>query len=573
MTAGATAWFERWPELLEWERQRFAERGLPCEINEAERARGRLLVRSLVPFGSEQIEIVIAYPSEYPELPPVVYGEPGLLQRHQHASGGNFCLLERPLDDWRARDWGAADLVAEQLEALLDDTIAGPEIVTRAEAPVPEPATAFYGFARDMAVLMPGNISYPEAQGGVLRVRQSTPNIIVVEDIDGQPGDGQVLGTFPDGAKLKVPWHRVESAPLGGNGDGQSVARWIRQHFTGLLMPTVPPKLRNNNRLKQPVREMVALVFAEEGPRQGEYRDAWLFVLVDRSDGTERAFLIHAQTVSANERRVRTPELAGLEDMRVVVVGAGSLGGDVAVELAKAGIGQIDIVDYDRFEAGNTVRHRLDLQYVGQPKAQAVAIACQRANPFTVATATDLRLGADGWEEQSPLATIAALVDEADLVVDATASHQISQLLGRVCSDPDTPLVAGWLTEGSVGAEVVRIIPGRTCCWTCFASQHRAGELLQAEAGAAEAVVPQGCGFPTTTGSGFDAVEGAMSMTRLAVQTLQPDGGYPDAGHDHLILNFRHSSSDEIPRAAAELLPPTSECPQCHVSAGVIAEH
>jgi molybdopterin/thiamine biosynthesis adenylyltransferase len=574
VTEPAIPWFERWPDLFEWELARFEARGLAAMIDEQQRQRDRIVVRTTMNFHGGPLNVAVVYPSEYPELPPHVYGPAGLLDRHQHAFGGNFCLLERPLDDWRARDWGAADLIAEQLTRLLRDSEAGPAVVKAAEAPVPEPITAFYRYARDTAVLVPAELSTPTGDAGMLRVRRSTANIFIVEAGDGAKANPSLLGLFPPGPILKVPWRRIDDAPTDGAGDGPSLARWIRQHLTGMLLPPLPPKLKAAKRLSVPQQEMVALLVPEEGPRVGETRDAWVFVLVDHSEGTLREFLIHPQVVSREERTRRTPELTGLADCHAVVLGGGSLGGDVAIEFAKAGVGKLDVVDCDRFEFGNTVRHRLDLQYCGLPKSQAVALACRRANPFTEANGIDLRFGADDWlEGEMPLERLHELAAAADIVIDATGSHQIAQFASRVCSETDTPLVAGWLTEGSYGAEAVRIVPGRTRCWTCFAEDHRAGVLLIAEAGPPSNVVPQGCGFPTTTGAGFDAVEAAIQITRLAVQTLVPDGGYPNAEHDHVAISFRRSTDDPTyPRFATEQLPPTPDCAQCHAPAGAIAE-
>jgi hypothetical protein len=573
VTGLAQPWFERWPELLNWELGRFAIRGLPARVDDAQQGRGRLVIATKFPFGSADVELTIAYPSEYPELPPSVATAPGLLERHQHPFGGNFCLLERPLDDWPARDWGAADLVAEQLARLLRDSTKGADAVAAAEAPVPEPITAFFRYARDAAVLLPTAVARPEGDGGTLRIRRATPHIFLVEAADGKQADAEVLQLFPPGETLKVPWRRLDRAPLDGTGDGPSVARWIRQHLTGMLLPRLPPKLRNVGRMRLPTSELVALLVPEEGPAVGEMRDGWLFVLVDHTVQPAREFLVHAQVISAEERARRIPELEGLGDHHAVVLGAGSLGGDIAIELAKAGMGALEIIDFDRFEFGNTVRHRLDIQYSGLPKSQAVALACRRANPFCAANSAELRFGVDDWlDGEMPLERFTALVSAADVVIDATGSHQIAQFASRVCTDADVPFVAGWLTEGAYGAEIVRIVPGSTCCWTCFATAHRMNRLAAAEAGPPSTIVPQGCGFPTSFGAGFDVAEAAANVARLVVQTLRPDGGYATSSHDYIAISFRRPPNDPTrPRFQTEALSPTQECSQCLVAVGAIA--
>ncbi len=75
-------------------------------------------------------------------------------------------------------------------------------------------------------------------------------------------------------------------------------------------------------------------------------------------------------------------------------------------------------------------------------------------------------------------------------------------------------------------------------------------------------VVVQGCSHPTTIGAGFDALEVAAVAARLSVQTMQPDGGYPDSPWDHAALSFRQSTNDpERARFMTERLEPISDCP------------
>ena len=567
----ARPWFERWPELLDWELGRFDDHGLPARIEKDRRAAGQLLIKSEVTFRNEPLAIEIAYPAEYPELPPWIFGPPGLLERHQHRFGGTFCLLPRPLDDWPARDWGAADLVAERLRALLADSEAGPERVRDNEAPMPEPVSSYFEYTRDACVLLHGEATPPCTQTeGSLRIRRATPHLFVVE------GDGQrraphsFLELFPPGPTVDARWKRLAAAPLAGPGP-QELLAWIREQHSQLLMvpaPPPPPK-RKRPRQKLPALELCGFVFPEEGPGVGETRDAWLFLVIDRSNGDETVALLHSEVVSEEERGRRLSELDGLADAHVLVVGLGTLGGPVAIELARAGVGKLDLVDYERHEFGNTTRHPLAVEYVGLPKTHAVMTACRRANPFCEVAVHQYRLGDPHWNGESTVSRLAAIVAKTDLIVEATGSHQVAQFLGRFAGEAAVPMVSSWMTDGFYGAEVVRIVPGRTGCWNCFATSHRLGERLRAEAGPPSEVIVQGCSHPTTIGAGFDAAETAAIGTRLAVQTLVPAGGYPDAEWDHAALSFRRAPDDaEMPRFQAEVLIPRDDCEQCQTFAG-----
>ena len=570
-TALATPWYERWPDLEQWELARFAARELPAEVDGERRAAGQLVVKTSVAFRGNQVALRVKYPSEYPELPPQVDGPPGLLARHQHLFSGNFCLLERVIDDWKAREWGAADLIAEQLTGLLRDTEAGPEVVANAEAPMPEPVSTYFRYVNDVAVLIPAELSAPSGDSGKLRIARASPHLFYVEAVDGsRAGDALPLAIASyetHGAR----WLRLDRAPTADGGDGPSVAQWLRVHRPDVLARSVPPKLAGSRRIPNPPPlELVGITYPEEGPDVGASRPAWMFLLVDRTEGRTREFLLHAQVVSPEERQRRIPDLDGLSGRGVVVCGVGSVGGEVALELAKAGVGKLDLVDFDRFEANNTVRHPLGVEYAGQPKNQAVAIACRRANPFCEANPHTLRFGEPDWAPgEAPLARLAGLVEDADLVVEATGSHQVAQFLSRIAWEARVPLVAGWMTDGAYGAEVVRVRPSETCCWTCFATRHRAGQLPTAERGPETPVVIQGCSHPTTAGAGFDAVEAAAMLVRLAIGALKPAGGYPDASWDYAAVSFRRLPDDpRRPRMAVAALMPNEECAVCNPDAG-----
>jgi hypothetical protein len=295
-------------------------------------------------------------------------------------------------------------------------------------------------------------------------------------------------------------------------------------------------------------------------------RDAWLFLLV--AAGHPPA-LAHCQVTSPAERRRRTPELTGLEEKRALVVGLGTLGGDISFELAKAGVGHLNLVDFDRYEVNNAARHILGIEWSGFDKAGAVTQACRRINPFCAVEPLNVMLGAVKWAGASALEQLEARLEHADVVVDTTGSHQLQRLLGRLAGDGGVPFISCWLTAGFYGAHVLRIVPGRTSCFVCAATGLADGRLLQAEAGPDEQVVAQGCSHPTVAGAGFDAAEAAAVSTRLVVQTLLPGDGYPDSPWDHAAISFRRPPADgEYPRFAVEELPPSEGCQRCSSAVG-----
>jgi hypothetical protein len=72
-----------------------------------------------------------------------------------------------------------------------------------------------------------------------------------------------------------------------------------------------------------------------------------------------------------------------LHDMKVAVLGCGSLGSQVADIFCKAGIGEIALFDPDTLLWDNIYRHILGSEYVGSKKAKALAMFLEKKFPET----------------------------------------------------------------------------------------------------------------------------------------------------------------------------------------------
>lgn len=77
-------------------------------------------------------------------------------------------------------------------------------------------------------------------------------------------------------------------------------------------------------------------------------------------------------------------ELDILSKKRVLIIGLGSGGSPIAVELAKAGVGQFTIADFDRIELHNLSRHICTINDLGRLKTDAVADAIKGKNPYAI---------------------------------------------------------------------------------------------------------------------------------------------------------------------------------------------
>jgi hypothetical protein len=157
-------------------------------------------------------------------------------------------------------------------------------------------------------------------------------------------------------------------------------------------------------------------------------------------------------------------DVGRLQSRHVLVVGLGSGGSTVALELAKAGVGSFVLVDPERLEEGNLIRHECDARYLGWSKAEAVADLIRHRNPdaeIEVLAADALALGP----------RVAELVSRVDLVAGCTDVEPPKHLLNRLCLTAGVPAVYAGVYERGVGGEVIRCSGNRDdACYACITS-------------------------------------------------------------------------------------------------------
>lgn len=119
-------------------------------------------------------------------------------------------------------------------------------------------------------------------------------------------------------------------------------------------------------------------------------------------------------------------ELDVLSNKRVFIIGLGSGGSAIALELAKAGVGQFSIADFDRIELHNLSRHICSINDLGRLKTEAVADAILGKNPYAIID----KFPIDVTKNQ---AILEEEISKADVVLACTDNNlsrfQISELL------------------------------------------------------------------------------------------------------------------------------------------------
>jgi adenylyltransferase/sulfurtransferase len=158
----------------------------------------------------------------------------------------------------------------------------------------------------------------------------------------------------------------------------------------------------------------------------------------------------------------------------VVVVGCGALGSVLSQVMVRAGVGLVRLVDPDRAELHNLHRQLLyDEGDVASGRAKA-EIAAERLRRINSEVEVEARV------VRAEPATIADLIEGADLVLDGTDNFEARVVVNEACVHSRLP----WVYGGVVGTTgmVLPVVPGRGPCWRCFMPEvpEDAGAQLEA---------------------------------------------------------------------------------------------
>lgn len=164
------------------------------------------------------------------------------------------------------------------------------------------------------------------------------------------------------------------------------------------------------------------------------------------------------------ERFSRTDLLFGsdassiLAVKRVLVVGVGGVGGYAAENIARSGVGTVDLLDGDTVDISNCNRQIIALtSTIGEAKAQVLAARCQEINPDGTFNAFNTFL-------RTPEDITLILQNNYDFVVDAIDDVPVKVELIRQLKHSGIPFVSAMGAGGKIDPAQVKIADlSKTC--------------------------------------------------------------------------------------------------------------
>jgi sulfur-carrier protein adenylyltransferase/sulfurtransferase len=408
-------------------------------------AEGRLSADFEIERVEGPVQLVISYPSFFPDMPPQITSRDGVrLSGHQWGAAGELCLEYRP-DNWDPSYTGA--MMMESAHRLLVG-----------EEPAP-------GVAAEVASAHRTTVGQ--------EVRRETLRFVVA------PEFGSALSSLPlyRGYGVETVEHLVAGHWLAFPRkvmDGDEVL-WDGSDAlpsytprTGLFMrldAAFLPKIHASFEFLDALAKLskrddvVARVAAGEIETVFVIECGGVVRMMSLAPGTESRVVFDYRTIAipASSGARLPPDYARLAATSIAIIGCGSVGSKVAASLARSGIGRFVLVDGDLLLPENLVRNDLDWRSVGLIKPDAVEERIRQIRPSALVLKRRIDLGGQESSDWTDSALVA--IGGCDVIVDATADPKAFNLCGAVVRSERRTMVWGEVFAGGIGGLVARLRP------------------------------------------------------------------------------------------------------------------
>lgn len=399
----------------------------------------------------------LTYPSLFPVTPAFITPRDSNEQwsHHQYGSGGSLCLEWRS-DNWRQEITGA-DLIKSAHKLLLTEkqpdtasSVPSAHLLTQGQ----NLRNKWLRFVATNDLIIQGNNYKTPIKRAIKTSNIFKKNSLVmfVSAVSDHEGAMQNISDIPAGFtdewsfgsfKDEGYWYQHEffdtAHEIKSTEDLETLL--IRSGFSTediVVHSSVPDKYASR-------------VLIIQGTDQHSLR-------VFRISAIEELTLNEVQLILPSPKEDRLPlNFNQFENIKVGIVGLGSIGSKVAVSLVRSGIKNFLLIDDDYLEVGNLVRHELSFTDVGRNKVDAVANAMHLIG-------SELKIATDttrihGQESSMKMASCLKEVTNCDILIDATANPNVFLIVASLAKKEKTPIFWAEVFAGGCGGVIARAHP------------------------------------------------------------------------------------------------------------------
>lgn len=257
--------------------------------------------------------------------------------------------------------------------------------------------------------------------------------------------------------------------------------------------------------------------------------------------------------------------LEDLREMKVAVIGVGSIGSATCEQLVMYGLRDLVLVDPDHVRPHNIARMRLRPSSIGRRKVSAVAEHLRERD-------SSVRIGALPLDVIQQADYLRPLLREMDAILVCTDGVEPRRVANHLAARARVPAVFACVLEDGAIGEVLRVLPRRTGCLLCSRA-----ELIENGGMDPEPSLDLGYGtgtrhLPMTAVGGDLSTMGDLAA-KITVATLLHRVGYREhqLPGDHAIVALRGvpglGAPFDAPHAGTlrwrEAASPRPDCPSC----------
>jgi molybdopterin/thiamine biosynthesis adenylyltransferase/ubiquitin-protein ligase len=402
---------------------------------------GEMIVTGSLKVQDEEKKFRLTFPALFPLVcPSLKPQEKERWSSHQYGEGGSVCLEIGP-DNWDHTKFSGKDFLVSLKQLIaseLTKTDAKPEVPSRhQETEGQKIRNEYLRFVKPSFGI--------ESQG-----KPTHGACVVASNITTDTGI-LWISEFPKGTTVTMPHGMARSSSF-----NRDVQYYILKNpgiagITSKALVTVPSF----------VRYMIADQLGEDEAKKFDAVEdgkLLLFIFEDsdpilaRSSKDEEQFRLKVVPSVSFENHDRTDPkvLEAFANLKVSIIGLGSVGSKVAVSLARIGVRDFVLVDDEILEFGNIVRHEATLADVSAHKVDMVADLIHNICPIEPTIKREFtRIG--GQENPARYNLVIKNFMSSDVIIDCTASSDVFQILSALCTVDKKPMVWGEVFAGGIG--------------------------------------------------------------------------------------------------------------------------
>jgi molybdopterin/thiamine biosynthesis adenylyltransferase len=161
------------------------------------------------------------------------------------------------------------------------------------------------------------------------------------------------------------------------------------------------------------------------------------------------------------DRVLKVTQDQALSKKTALIIGLGSGGSVIAKYLSLTGLGKIVVVDNDKIELVNVIRHEGTVEDIGKPKTTICKEIIESHNPLTIVETNDI----DVLKERKVLTE---LVTKSDILIASSGNAKVNNLINAIAFEKKIPVIFGGIFAEARGGYILPVVPDYTPCFNCL---------------------------------------------------------------------------------------------------------